>query len=385
MSNISEISDQHCYGCGVCSIVCPGGANLRLDKDGYYKSQVNENECADCGKCLSICPYHSSPVEIKLSPSFVAYCKKREDVLASTSGGIAHEIASRYLELGYTIIGAAWSEDYKRVEHILVNDRAGLEQLRKSKNVQSYTPDAFSKIKSLEKVVVFGTPCQIAGLRNLYGNREGMLLIDFDCMGPAGLGLWDKYVQYVNKLNTSGIKKLEMRYKKKSWMMYGIYIGYEDKKEYFQDKFHDPFCILYNVARTIQNTCLEDCKFLNASMADLRIGDAWNYADDFGRQQVRDGLSLLTSQTERGNEVLNRISEKVVMMETVRVPNKKTSASYNAAIWESIRNPKDTIINALNIYNSVDIKTKLLRKVSYLLSANDTVYLFIKKMLKKLK
>ena len=35
-----------------------------------------------------------------------------------------------------------------------------------------------------------------------------MILVDFDCMGPAGLGLWEKYLDYLQQINSSGIASL---------------------------------------------------------------------------------------------------------------------------------------------------------------------------------
>lgn len=383
--NVSQVTDQHCYGCGVCAIACPKAIHLELDQDGYYKSRVLQSQCVDCGMCLKACPYMSGSPRTTIQPSYVAYCKDRETVLNSTSGALAHQIASRYLDLGYTIVGAAWSDDFSKVEHIVVDNRGQLPRLRKSKYVQSDTLPAFSKIKELDKVVVFGTPCQIAGLRNLYGNREGLLLIDFDCMGPAGLGLWNKYIDHAKKRNPSGIRELEMRNKKKGWMMYGTHIKYEDGTEYYQDKFHDPFCLLFNFGKTIQKTCLQDCKFLNSSMADLRIGDAWSYTDGFEKTHVHDGLSLVTVLTDRGREILDQISDTTVRTEAMRIPNRPITDSENSALWECLRNPDTSIQDAIDIYNDVGLLTKLSRELSYLLSENDSVYLFIKKVLKKLR
>lgn len=379
--NISKISARQCCGCGVCSTVCSGGAELYKDRDGYYKSRINGDKCVDCGRCLSACPADHTAEEIK-APSFVTFSRERQDALGSSSGGMAHVIAREYLHKGYAIIGAAWSEDYKRVEHIVVEDETGLERLRKSKYVQSYTPDAFSQITQLEKVVVFGTPCQIAGLRNLYGNRPGMILVDFDCMGPAGLGLWEKYLDYLQQINSSGIASLKMRDKKKSWMVYGTNVAFNDGSKYFKDKYHDPFCILYHLARLIQPTCLADCKYRNSSKADIRLADAWNYADGFTKEQIHDGLSLVTPITDVGKEVFKSIDGEIIAKQADRLPNKSPASDADSRIWDDIRDPNKSLESALALYNSGGAIKKLSRCVSTCLSSNETVYLLIKRLLR---
>lgn len=361
-----------------------GGVNVCLDKNGYYKRQVNEDRCTHCGRCIDVCPCRSKPKRIPDS-SFVGSCISAGDIRKSSSGGIGYTIAKVYMEKGYTVIGAAWSEDFKRVEHIVVKSASDLEKLRKSKYVQSYTTDAFKQIKDLKKVVVFGTPCQIAGLRNQYGNREDMILVDFDCMGPAGINLWDKALDYYNSIDGSGITGVRMRDKKKSWMMYGTRVAYRSGRVYWSDKFHDPFCILYHFGRVIQEACTTECRFLNASLADIRIGDAWNYTDGFTVRQIKDGLSIITPLTALGNDVLHEISDTCYLKKVVRDTQRMPAAARNERLTECINNSDRTIMEAVKIYNDVGGLKRFERKMSYILSANERVYLLIKKILRKLR
>lgn len=386
MDNVSAISVRQCCGCGVCTTICSekGGVNLRLDKNGYYKRQVNEDKCIHCGKCIEICPCMSEPKSVP-EASFAGSCTRAGDARKSTSGGVGYAIARAYMEKGYTIIGAAWSEDFKKVEHIIAESVSDLERLRKSKYVQSYTTDAFKRIKDLEKVVVFGTPCQIAGLRNQYGHREGMILVDFDCMGPAGINLWDKALDYYNSIDGSGITSVRMRDKKKSWMMYGTRIGFRSGRVYWNDKFHDPFCILYHFGRTIQDACTMECRFLNTSLADVRIGDAWSYTDGFSARQIEDGLSIITPLTDLGSDVLHEISDVLYLKEVVRDTQAMPEKAENERLTECINNPDKTIIDAVRIYNDVGVIKRIGRRMSYTLSANERVYLLIKRMLRKLR
>lgn len=361
---------------------CDGGVELILDEDGYYKSRINADKCIDCGRCLDICPYNTLPRQIDEVISYVAYSKNREDVINSSSGGIAYEIAKKYIDKGYVVIGAAWSKDFGRVEHISAFDGIDLLKLKKSKYVQSYTYDGFSQIKEAEKVVVFGTPCQIAGLRNLYGEREGLLLVDFDCMGPAGYNLWKKYLSYLDDLDATGIKSLEMRHKKHSWMRYGTLVEFNDGQQYYKDKFHDPFCVLYHLAHTIQYPCLNECKYKDSSMADLRIGDAWNHVSGFTKSEIHDGLSLVTPLTEKGKSALTSISDEIVLKEVKRTDNISLKITSDSRIVECLRNEESNIEDAICIYNDVSLMRRLIRILSVVLSSNDFVYLSVKSLKK---
>lgn len=360
-----------------------GGVNLHPDKYGYYKRQVYEDKCIDCGKCLRVCPARIEPVEIGEEISYVAYCRNREDTLKSSSGGMGYLIAQKYMEAGYAIIGATWSKDFRRVEHIAIKDLTELEALRKSKYVQSYTVDAFRQIPLLDKVVIFGTPCQIAGVRNMYGNRKGMILVDFDCMGPSGLVLWNKYVDYISEMNDSGIKSINMRHKKKSWMMYGTRIEFNNGAVYYRDKFHDAFCIAYHLAGAIHNTCTKKCKFQNSSQADLRIGDGWGYVDGFGKQEIHDGLSLMTPLTTIGTDIIKNIQPEVKLKKVNRKKVELKPETTSQDLMECIRNKDTNIHDVVAVYNSVGIFKRIYRRLSYILSKNDTIYLLTKRLIKK--
>ena len=64
--NISIIKQNECYGCGVCSFVCPSKAiSMYTDIEGFLYPNVNADLCVECGQCIKMCQSHdlTEPLE----------------------------------------------------------------------------------------------------------------------------------------------------------------------------------------------------------------------------------------------------------------------------------------------------------------------------------
>ena len=84
------------------------------------------------------------------------------------------------------------------------SDSRMLDALRSSKYLQSYTGDLFVNIKQRledeKKVLVCGTPCQIAGLYYVLGKDcENLITCDFICRGVNSPKVFLKYMDMLEK------------------------------------------------------------------------------------------------------------------------------------------------------------------------------------------
>ena len=87
-----------------------------------------------------------------------------------------------YRDKGY-VGGAIFNDDFSVREYIS-NNKEDLPKLRSSKYLQSNAEDFYKEIKALldggEKVLICGTPCQMAALRSfLQKDYENFIIVDF--------------------------------------------------------------------------------------------------------------------------------------------------------------------------------------------------------------
>ena len=48
---------KNCYGCGVCSNVCPENAiEMKQDENGFIMPMIDKIKCISCGLCDKMCP-----------------------------------------------------------------------------------------------------------------------------------------------------------------------------------------------------------------------------------------------------------------------------------------------------------------------------------------
>ena len=266
-----------CTGCGACAVVCPQKCiTIKQNQEGFFEYHKNNTKCTNCNLCQKVCGQVSNhSIKINDGKLYSFYSHRDEVLQNSSSGGFAYEVSKWGIKNGYTIVGCTYDEKSQKAKHILVDKIEDITKLSGSKYLQSDTQEAFSKVVSLEKAIVIGTPCQIASIDNLLRfkkKRDHFILIDLICHGVPSYLLWDKYLK--TKSNTD---KVKFRDKKYGWRIKAITT---DGKTIEKDN-ESLFYQFYDARNVYIESCYE-CEYRNASAADIRIGDFWGpkFADN---------------------------------------------------------------------------------------------------------
>lgn len=228
----------NCSGCSACASVCPKECiKIEYNEDGFLRPFTDEKSCIHCDLCEKVCPMErTNAVSLDDGVLYAAWGDV-VDQKKSSSGGVAAKLACYAVSRGYEVCGAALDYNTLRVNHRVVSRMDELEALRGSKYLQSNVLNAFCDMfktlkKSPEKkFFVFGTPCQIAGLRNVLEQKhilDRVLLIDIFCHGVPTNHLREKYKNWIvrkMKLTSIGdIKNITFRDKAYSWHEYYMHI-----------------------------------------------------------------------------------------------------------------------------------------------------------------
>lgn len=303
-----------CYGCGVCASACPRQIiAMDMNDEGFLVPRIGHPEaCIECGICERVCSWLDDTEVIpldRIAPKGFSAVNRSEQLLrASSSGGVAIEIARLCIDDGRKACGVRYNAKKKRAEHFVADRMDAYMDSLGSKYLQSHTVGAFRELMKQDcRCVIFGCPCQIDSLRRyarLKKKEADFFFVDFFCHGVPSDLLWQSYLrEQTTHWGSGDIRQVSFRDKQNGWHRFTLKLETERGVHYSPLKRHDLFYGLFLGNQCLGKACY-DCKFkLTHSAADLRIGDMW------GRKYASDeqGVSGLLALTARGQEMVSRL------------------------------------------------------------------------------
>lgn len=302
---------KKCVGCGSCVDICPQKA-LRISHDinGFYVPTFDNDACVDCGRCVQVCPaLHLADRKCE-ADYYYGWCNDISTREKSSSGGAFSALARQIIDEGGVVFGAIYSEDYKSVL-MASTEEYSLDDLRRSKYCQGYPNGMYAKaaqyLKSGKKVMMVGTPCQIAAAKRFFKDKENLLLVDFLCGGVTPSTAFANYTEYLEEKYESKIKSINMRDKKRGWTKSGIRVEFENGKVYSSRYQFDYYYYYYCTPYMKNEPCLT-CSFTKHPDADITIADFWGYKNAGVPKDDR-GISFIAAYTEKGKNALSTLGK----------------------------------------------------------------------------
>lgn len=319
---INEKEKQTCSGCSACANICPNNCiEMRLDKQGFRYPHINHEKCIHCGLCDKVCENASLKTVASILPKgFAAFAKNDELRLSSSSGGVFTLLADKALEKDGTVVGAAFSEDFRTVRHLVADTKEDIKAFRSSKYLQSTIGDTFKKIRrQLKKgryVLFSGTPCQVAGLKAfLQTDYDNLLCVDIICHGVPSPKVWAKYCDEIEYKCKGKITSVNFRQKKFGWENFGMDLSFKGGKQLYLSKEEDPYLRLFLKNYILRPSCYHcSHKGINRK-ADITIADFWGVHSILPDFSDGKGTSLMLVHTEKGRLFVKAIEDYVKLAE----------------------------------------------------------------------
>lgn len=329
-----------CTGCCACHFVCPANAiSMKEDSQGFLRPQIDADVCINCNRCRNVCPQNCGlqncgaksdippkrkeqnlckPMEL-----YGAFSKNVKHVKNSSSGGIFGELAAYVLEHGGVVYGAAFTKDKEGALHQRISSGNQLQELAGSKYVQSNMDSVYPLLtKDLKegKIVLFsGTPCQIAGVQSYVKQTcpkwwDHLYTVDILCHGVPSPLVFRDYIRSQKGKEKDSIASLTFRDKTFGWRKQAISIHFAGGNQYLKRTDQDVYYRLYFKNIMLRPSCY-NCSYIHRNrIGDITLGDYWG-AEDTGRfshNQVNNGISYVSIQTEKGRRLFDNISGKIV-------------------------------------------------------------------------
>lgn len=312
--SIKVKSAADCSGCTACASVCPHRAiSMEADDKGFKYPKVDAAKCVECGLCVKTCPFHARyrRYDNYDSPKYYALrCLDGDQLAKSQSGGAFYLLSQTVLDKGGVVYGVSFGNAF-RVEHHRAQSEGSRDRMRGSKYVQSDLDGIFAQVKADlgqgRQVLFSGTPCQVAGLRAFFGNKQpaGLVTVDLLCHGVASPLFWHKYLIMIEVMTGRSITEVRMRDKAYGWLSSDETYVFDSKKLH-----KNTFYSLYYGGFISRESCFS-CPFANEKRTgDISIGDYHGWDKHHDSFNDNTGMSLVLVNSDKGQALLSEVAAK---------------------------------------------------------------------------
>ncbi len=297
---------DNCTGCMACREVCPRKAIWVVDDWASFNAVIDEEKCVNCNLCKKVCQNNrqiKGVHPIMWKQGWALDHNIREN---SSSGGVAQAIELSFVKSGGIVCSCAFENGI--FGFFLAETEEDVKKFRGSKYVKSIPYGVYKKVelklKEGKRVLFVGLPCQVAAIKNAIHEKDqdNLYTIDLICHGSPSPKILDVFLEQYN-INIKDLESIQFRNKNK----YSI----KGNMHYIEPKgVLDKYSIAFLNSICYTENCYS-CQYAKIErISDITLGDSWG--SDIDAKEMKKGISLILSQTQKGNQLLEQAGLKLM-------------------------------------------------------------------------
>lgn len=307
-----KIEDKSkCCGCKACENICPNNCIIaEEDVIGFYYPKVNASKCINCHLCERVCPVLNNKLFDGIN-YYVGYSKDNKTRNEGSSGGVFGTVAKLVIQQNGIVFGAAFDDEMNLVTSSAEN-YDDLKSLYKSKYIQCNMKSNYQKIKSelkKDRLILFcSTPCYIQALKNyLMDDYPNLITMDFVCHGVSSQKFFNQSLEWWSKKGKI-INEFDFRSKNHNINCSRVFKAITDSGKMTNTYLNDPYYYYYYLDYISFRESCYSCVFAtDVRCSDITIGDYHSPIKYFPDINRLDGCSSIICNTEKGNNIINKI------------------------------------------------------------------------------
>ena len=324
---IDRLTKEECCGCNACGDICPQKSiSFAKDIEGFLYPQIDTSTCIKCNLCEKVCPVinidNLKNNDFEKPKCYAAVHKNLQVRFDSTSGGAFSAFAKKAYQDKAYVGGAVWNDDWT-VSQFISNNKKDIERLRSSKYIQSNATGFYKEVKELlkngEKVLVCGTPCQMAALRSFLGKPyENLLILDFVCMYVNSPRIWDAYIKGLEEKHQSKVIYIKDKNKEIGWRTLCTKIVFENGDVIYETKDKNAFRRCYMGMGVAARPACYNCKFKGfPRISDVSLADFWGVEKYLPKEYDNNlGTSMILLNSNKGKTYYeNKVASQMLTEE----------------------------------------------------------------------
>lgn len=339
--------NDFCTACGACISACTQNALQLIPNDeGFYYPTLNDCKCTNCKACEKVChilnPMKVDGEKLTYTP-YMVQANSDELLRKSSSGGFFAMLSNAILNDGGVVYGARYNYNKERLEHCST-DVCSIEELRKSKYIESYMGntfcDVYKNLKTGRPVLFCGTLCQVKGLKSFLSMKKAcfdkLILVRLICHGVPSNKFFTEYKHFEERRKKSKVYHIDFRPKNHGWWSSNLIMKFENGKILDEDHTINYYYYCFQHNLFLRKSCYH-CKLLNEIEGDFTIGDFWGiHIYNPGNKDNR-GLSLVLVQSQKAKDIFQLIRKIADVRE---LPMNSVEYIYGDMAWRKSSLPE---------------------------------------------